>query len=159
MMREYSKISPKLWRSPRFRDLASDDARLFYLYTLTCGHQTSAGCFRAPDAYVASDLAWSESRVVAARAEAIETGLIVHDPATDEYFVPRWLQHNPTTNGKHLKGVERLISQLDSDHVREAAEYELDEHASGRNGSEGVSERLPNGNHLTQTGYLNGKRA
>ena len=47
-----------------------------------------AGCFRLPDAYAASDLGWSEARVDAARLEAIDAGLMVHDAATDEHFFP-----------------------------------------------------------------------
>ena len=66
-MRTFSKISPKLWRSPRFRSLESGDERLLYLYVLTCEHQSSAGCFRLPDAYAASDLGWTEERLSDAR--------------------------------------------------------------------------------------------
>lgn len=126
-MREYSKVSPKLWRSKRFRLLATDDARMFYLYLLTCEHQTSAGCFRLPDAYAASDLGWDTERMEGARAPLV-TDMIGHDAETDEYFVRRWFNHNPPTNQKHLKGVQRIISELDSDHVREIAEEELMEH-------------------------------
>ena len=67
-MRDYSKVSPKLWRSPRYRSLESGDARLLYLYFLTCEHQSSAGCFRLPVAYAASDLGWTENRFTDARA-------------------------------------------------------------------------------------------
>lgn len=126
-MREYSKVSPKLWRSKRFRNLASDDARLLYLFLLTCEHQTSAGCFRLPDAYAAADLGWNADRMEGARVPLIAE-MIAHDAETEEYFVRRWFNHNPPTNQKHLKGVQRLISELDSDHVRETAEEELNGH-------------------------------
>ncbi len=128
-MRDFSKVSPKVWRSRRFRDLPADDARMFYLFLLTCEHMSSAGCFRLPDAYAASDLGWQTDRIGGARAPLVPAELIVHDPETDEYFIRRWFRHNPTTNQKHLQGVRRLISELDSDHVREAAEEELEEHA------------------------------
>ena len=126
-MREYSKVSPKLWRSKRFRSLASDDARLLYLFLLTCEHQTSAGCFRLPDAYAAADLGWDADRLEGARAPLIPD-MIAHDAETEECFVRRWFRHNPPTNQKHLKGVQRIISELDSDHVREVAEEELSDH-------------------------------
>src|SRR5690349_18898006 len=127
MSRDFSKVSPKVWRSPRFRGLQNEQAKLFYLYLLTCEHQSSAGCFRLPDAYAAADLAWSENDLAAAREGCVDAGLLIHDPETEEYFVPRWFKHNPSTNGKHRKGIERLISDLDSDRVREAAEAEFTE--------------------------------
>ena len=76
-MRDYSKVSPKLWRSPRFRSLESGDARLFYLFFLTCEHQSSAGCFRLPVAYAASDLGWTEERFQMARSALVEAELLV----------------------------------------------------------------------------------
>lgn len=157
-MRDFSKVSPKLWRSPRFRSLDSDDAKLLYVFLLSCEHQTSAGCFRLPDAYAASDLAWDAERLHTARVQLIEVGLVVHDSGTDEYFVPRWFWHNPITNPKHMKGAERLISELDSDHVREAAEVELSEHQPSKNPLDPPMEPLPNNSRLLNSGYFNGTR-
>ncbi|RWQ41858.1 MAG: hypothetical protein EOS21_11870 [Mesorhizobium sp.] len=125
-MREYSKVSPKIWRSPRFRS-QTDDSRLFYIYLLTCEHQSSAGCFRLPDAYAAENLNWPIERVGMARAPLLASELVEHDSETYEYFIPLWFRHNPTTNPKHVQGVVRLISELDSDQVREAAEAEFEE--------------------------------
>jgi hypothetical protein len=125
-MRDFSKVSPKLWRSGRFRDL-SDDARLLYLFLLTCEHQTSAGCCRIPGAYATADLGakWTAERLHAARDHLSKAELIVHDDNTDEYFVCRWFKHNPPTNQKHLQGVRRMISELDSEAVREVAAADL----------------------------------
>ena len=159
-MREYSKVSPKLWRSPRFRSLANEDARLLYLFVLTCEHQSSAGCFRLPDAYAAADLAWTSDRLHAARTHLVNADLLVHDAATDEYFVPRWFRHNPPTNPKHRKGVERLISEVDSDEVRDAAETEYSDHLTSKNLLDSPFEPLSNsGDRLTNTSYFKNGRA
>lgn len=157
MSRDFSKVSPKVWRSPRFRGLQNEQAKLFYLYLLTCEHQSSAGCFRLPDAYAAADLAWSEVDLTAAREACIDAGLLVHDPETEEYFVLRWFKHNPSTNGKHRKGIERLISDLDSDHVREAAEAEFIESVPAENLD---TPARPNGygNHLSNSRFLRGQQ-
>ncbi|MHB9446940.1 hypothetical protein ACYG9R_09210 [Mesorhizobium sp. RSR565B] len=158
-MREYSKISPKVWRSPRFRSLEMDDSRLFYLFLLSCEHQSSAGCFRLPDAYAAADLNWSVDRLETARAPLVGD-FIVHDAATFEYFIARWFRHNPTTNVKHRQGVRRLISELDSDLVREAAEIELEEHEESKNVSASASIALSGANdRLAGSQFLNGRRA
>lgn len=155
-MRDYSKISPKLWRSQRFRNVGSDDARLLYVFLLSCEHQNSAGCPRLPDAYAAADLNWTAERLNAARLHLITADLISHDGATDEYFVHRWFRHNPTTNPKHIKGVERLISELDSDLVREVAETEYEAFREEKAASQSASEALTNGNRLANSSYLNG---
>ncbi|TIP69775.1 MAG: hypothetical protein E5X53_30830 [Mesorhizobium sp.] len=123
-MRDYSKISPKIWRSTRFHD-RSDDAKFLHLYLLSSTHQTSAGCFTLPDAYAIADLNWTMERFKAAHTELVAADMIVHDDATNEYFIPLWFRHNPPMGPKHQIGVKRLISQLESDHVREAAEADL----------------------------------
>ncbi|MER9755410.1 hypothetical protein NKJ46_18470 [Mesorhizobium sp. M0166] len=158
-MRDYSKISPKVWRSPRFRS-QTDDSRLLYIYLLTCEHQSSAGCFRLPDAYAAENLNWPIERVQAARTPLVVCELVAHDPETFEYFIPRWFRHNQTTNPKHLQGVMRLISELDSDPIREAAEAELEESLESKAQTSpnvvSVREKLPGNDRLTGSNYLSG---
>lgn len=159
-MRDYSKISPKVWRSARFRSLTTEQAKNFYLFALSCDHQSSAGCFRLPDAYAAADLNWSQEQLEAARAMVIAAELIVHDPATEEYFVLRWFKHNPAHNPKHRKGVERIISELDSDIVREIAEAEYQESCPVNPLDTPLSPSWParNGSHLANSQYLRGDR-
>ncbi|MCV3239672.1 hypothetical protein [Mesorhizobium sp. ZC-5] len=125
MSRDFSKISPKVWRSKRFMNLPSDDARYLLMFLLTCSHQTSAGCFRMPDAYGATDMGWTTDRLNVARSHLVEGGLLAFDPTTDEYFVPGWFGHNRPMNASHQKAIVRLISELESDPVRERAEAEL----------------------------------
>ncbi|WP_027151523.1 hypothetical protein [Mesorhizobium sp. WSM2561] len=125
MSREFSKISPKVWRSKRFRALPSDDARFLLLFFLTSEHQTSAGCFRMPDAYAAADLGWPIERMQTARQDLIEGDLLAFDPDTDEYFVIGWFGHNKPMNVSHQKSIVRVVSDIESDAVREIAEAEL----------------------------------
>ncbi|UVK39920.1 hypothetical protein LHFGNBLO_001335 [Mesorhizobium sp. AR10] len=157
-MRDYSKISPKVWRSPRFRS-QSDDSRLLYVYLLTCEHQSSAGCFRLPDAYAAENLNWPVERVLAARAPLVACELVAHDPKKFEYFILRWFRHNPTTNPKHLQGVMRLISELDSDPIREVAEAELEESLENKGRTSNVvsvTDKLSGQDRLTGSKFLSG---
>lgn len=129
-MRDFSKVSPQIWRSKRFGAL-DDDARMFVLYLLTCQHQSSAGCMSLPDAYAMADLNWTRERLHAARQAVTNADMLVYDGASDEYFVRRWFQHNPPTNPKHRAGIERLVLELDSDAVQEAAEVEFSECLDG----------------------------
>lgn len=126
-MRDFSKVSPSLWHSERFNSLASDDARFAYLYMLTCEHQTSAGCYRLPDAYAAADLRWPVERYQRALSELIGSGLIVHDPAASVVMVTRWFRFNSPMNEKHLKGIRHILERLPSQKIWAEATAELDE--------------------------------
>ena len=57
-MREFTKVSPALWNSARFKGLSDDSSRLLYVYYLTCSHQNAAGCYHLPDGYACTDLGW-----------------------------------------------------------------------------------------------------
>lgn len=121
-MREFSKISPLVWRDKRFRSLPTSDARLVYLFLCTCEHQNSGGCYRMPDGYAAADLGWDLQRFVDARAQVVDAGLVVFDPCTMELCVTGWFDLNPAMNGKHSQFIQRVIASIESDEVRETAE-------------------------------------
>jgi len=123
--REFSKVSPAVWRSGRFTGLECRTAQVLYLYFLTCEHQNSAGCFRLPDGYACSDLGWSPENYQSARDKLIAAELITVDLGTAEIYVDRWLKHNPPMNEKHALGTERIIEQIESDSIREKVETDF----------------------------------
>lgn len=125
-MRDFSKVSPSIWHSERFNSLPSDDARYAYLYLLTSGHQTSAGCYRLPDAYAAADLRWSVERYLRARSELVAAGLIKHDAAACVVMITRWFRFNAPQNGNHLKSIRAVLERLPSQDIWAAATAELD---------------------------------
>ncbi|RVE97205.1 hypothetical protein CN172_26500 [Sinorhizobium meliloti] len=124
-MREFSKITPSMWRDKRFKALSSSDVRLLYLYCIACEHQNSAGAFRLPRLYACSDLGWPEQQYQVALGELLAKGLIIRDEATEEIYCPGWFSINPAMNKSHAQSIERRISELESDAVREAAETEF----------------------------------
>ena len=126
-MRDFSKISPTLWHSTRFNGLATDDARYAYLYLLTSEHQTSAGCYRLPDAYAAADLHWPVDRYLKALAELVTAGLVKHDATASVIMITRWFRFNAPMNEKHLKGIRHVLERLPSRIIWAAATAELDE--------------------------------
>ncbi|WP_353644224.1 hypothetical protein [Mesorhizobium sp. WSM2239] len=123
--REFSKVSPAVWRSGRFTGLECSTAQVLYLYFLTCEHQNSAGCFRLPDGYACSDLRWEPANYAAARDRLIAAELISFDPMTAEIYVDRWFRHNPPTNEKHAMGTRRIIEAIESDVIREKVEADF----------------------------------
>lgn len=150
--RQFSKVSPAVWRSGRFVGLGDDTAQLLYIYFLSCEHQTSAGCFRLPDGYACSDLGWALDKYAKARAKLMKAELITFDPMTSEIFIDRWFKHSPPTNEKHAQGSLRLISAIDSDLVREKAEAEFMEASDLR------APKPEDKSHLLKTAYINGGR-
>jgi hypothetical protein len=150
--RDFSKVSPAIWRSPRFRCL-ENDARLLQLFFICCDHQNSAGAFVIPAGYACSDLQWTHEQYVTARDQLRDADLIAFDEVTDEVYVRRWFAHNPPTNDKHAQGTLRRISEIQSDEVREIVEADFDEADSARH-----ARTPPKDAHLTGSRYLQGAR-
>lgn len=166
-MREFSKISPAVWRSTRFTSLASDDARFLYLYLLTNEHQNSAGAYRLPDGYACADLQWQLSRYVKAREALEQADLINFDEAVSVVMVKRWLRHNPPMNESHLKGIERVLERLESgllaDEVTgeleaawESVQAEREAAANRKAGYRKPSDTTGTVTHLLGTRHMNG---
>lgn len=125
--RDFTKVSPNLWRSARFRRLASSDAQLLYLYFLTCDHQNSSGCFRLPDGYACVDLGWEASRYLAARESLVAGDMVSFDADGEVIYIHRWFKHSPPMNDKHAAGTRKVISEIESDAVREKVESEFEQ--------------------------------
>lgn len=122
--RDFTKVSPNIWRSRRFRSLDSD-ARLCHFYFLTSVHQNSSGCFRLPDTYAAEDLGWDVEKYVTARDQVVESGLVQRDASTAEVYVLGWFRFAPPMNDKHNIGVKKQIASIESDVLRELVEDEF----------------------------------
>lgn len=126
-MREYSKVSPALWQSERFNSLPSDDGRYLYLYLLTNGHQTSAGCYRLPTGYACADLRWEAKRYSKALQELADADLVRVDEVAKVVSITRWFKHNPPLSESHMLGIERQLEKLPSPSIAEAALSEAQE--------------------------------
>ena len=124
-MREFSKVSPAVWLSKRFTNLASDDAKLCYLYLLTSEHQNSAGVYRLKDEYAVADLRWTMDRYFNARAQLIEADLIRFDADTSTVMIKRWFRHNGPMNESHYKGVMKVIRKIEHEAFSFEASVEL----------------------------------
>ncbi|MER9171240.1 hypothetical protein NKI12_28720 [Mesorhizobium australicum] len=133
MSRDFAPIAPALWASPAFISLGGDGRQLL-LYFMSSPHQNSAGCCRIREGYALADLKWQPEQYQAALAGVIAAGLVLHDPATEETYVKKWFQHkgNIPTNKDHAKGTMKIISNIDSDDIRELAEADFLETEWGR---------------------------
>lgn len=117
--RLFSKVSPAIWTSGRFRGLSAN-GRLYYLYLLTNAHIDSTGCYRLPDAYACADCGIDADTHKAVTAELIAADMIAID--NGYVLVKRWFKHNPPTNLDYAEGVKRRIALIESDVLREECE-------------------------------------
>jgi len=119
---KFSMVSRSIWRSERFKSLTNEKDKLLYFYFLTCDHQNGLGCYRLPDGYAIDDLGWKLAEYQVAKANCEGAGLIQYDDDTQELLVEKWLQNNPAQNQKHLAGMAKTVSNVESDTFRELLE-------------------------------------
>lgn len=144
MAQDFTKVSPAVWRSKRF--LALDDAgKVLYLYTLTCEHQNSTGCFRLPDAYASADLQWPVEKYREYRDSLVAADLLAADAEHSMIYVCRWFKHCPPTNSNHAKGIMKQIARIESDSLRERVEGEFAAADAERVQRESITRRFAGG--------------
>lgn len=125
-MRDFSMISPLVWRSQRFMCL-SDTSKLMFLYAITSPHVNSTGCYTLHDGYACADLGWQPEDYRQARDEVIQAGMIDFDETTNEVLIDRWFKHNAPSNDKHAKGTSRFLAKISSIRLREIAMKEFND--------------------------------
>ena len=119
--RTFTKVSPALWTSRRFRDMG-DKAKLHFLYLITNKHVDSSGCYRLPDAYACADCGIDLEAQRAAVQELIAADMIAIDSVAEYVLIKRWFKHNPPMNPDHAAGTRRRIAVIESDVLREETE-------------------------------------
>ena len=124
-MRDFSKVSPTVWRSKKFRGLPSLEARHVYLYLLTCPHANSAGCFDIHPLYAAADIGITEEQFREAIDTLSKAGLIEWDAEENTVLIGNWVEFNGPQNQKHALGILSQLAQVSSDTLRAKAFQEL----------------------------------
>jgi hypothetical protein len=166
MSRDFSKLSPEIWRSPRFQSLADVGPALLWHYYVAGPHANSSGCCCIPDLYIVADFSsfgWTVKDLGKHRKALVDAGLVSFDPRTREVYVDRWFLHNPPTNVSHAKGAHKLICKIASDTLREKAEAEFTDTEWGqklRQLHEAANNPLgPCPDRLANTAFMSGKGA
>lgn len=124
--RLFTKVSPEIWTSRRFRGVESS-TRCAFLYLLTNAHIDSTGCYRLPVAYGCSDFGIDEPAFLSCLKQLILADMISHDADAEYVLIKRWFRHNPLTNLDHAEGTRRLISLIESDALRQECEAAFDD--------------------------------
>ena len=124
--REFSKVSPALWRSGRF--MALDDAgKVQFVYFITNAHVNSSGVYHLPDGYACSDLQCSLEQYTQIRERLVAAGMVDWDEDYSLILIERWFKHNGPTNDDHATGTLRFLTNIESDRLREKALTDFNE--------------------------------
>lgn len=126
-MRDFSKVSPTLWKSKKFRSVESIEARYVYGYLLTCPHGNSAGCFDLHPMYACADLGLSEIQYLDCINTLSKAGLIECDDVENTVLITNWLEFNEPANAKHAAGILLQLDQVSSTKLKAAAFHGLRE--------------------------------
>lgn len=108
-MRDFCKVSPKVWRSLKFKSLSAR-GRLLYLYLLTCPHVNAVGCYTLPMAYLGADLGFDDADAV--MGEVRKAGMVRYDDAEAIVFVENFIHFNPPTNANHARMMLKQAEEL-----------------------------------------------
>jgi len=101
-------------------NLLSDDAKMLWLYILTCPHGNLLGFFVLKPGYVCEDLKWLPERFSKPFKELLtvplsnsqEKGLISFDQKTNLLLIKNYLEHNPLANPNQIKAALNKLEEL-----------------------------------------------
>ena len=107
----YQKVFTQIWHDEKFCKL-SEDAKILFIYMLTCPHGNAVGVFVLPDQYAVADLGWDFKRYAKPFKELLSEGLILHDPVARLICIVNHLKHNPLENENQAKAASKIVSSL-----------------------------------------------
>lgn len=96
-MREYSKVSPRLWTGTVGRSLRGDAlAQAVASYLVTSPHANMAGLYHLPTPYAMADLGHGEDQIRRALEKLEDTGYCRYDDEHERVWVIEHLRHELT---------------------------------------------------------------
>lgn len=106
-MSRYVNIATRIWHDEKFRELP-DDAKMLFIYLLTCPHGNMCGLFYLPALYACHDLGWTEERYMAT------IGLLQEQVCTDEdvVLIKNFVRYNPIKGSKQAIGAARRLQEV-----------------------------------------------
>lgn len=113
-MREFSKVSPTVWRSRKFKSLTDLETKFVYFYILTSPHNNSAGCYDLHPLYASADIGLSEIQYLNSIDTLSKANLIEFDKDENTVMVINWESFNEPMNPKHALGLLYQLNQASS---------------------------------------------
>ena len=108
----YTGVYDSFWTDRKVENLP-DEAKLLFLYLITCPHRNIIGFYRLPKKYIAADLGWNVERVSKVLGTLCEADLIGYDEAASIVLVRKFLRHNPIENPNMEKAAIKKVNELE----------------------------------------------
>jgi hypothetical protein len=107
----YTRVFDVLWDDENIVSL-SDDAKLLYLYIMTCRHGNAAGAYIISKGTIADDLRWQSKRLCKPFTELLSKGFILYDEAVRVIVIVSHLKHNSPEGPNQEKNIASLLAEL-----------------------------------------------
>lgn len=107
----YTKVDDLFWKDVKMKS-RSDDAKMVFLYLLTCPHRTMTGMYHLPIGYASADMGWKPERFAKGFAELFQNGFINHDESAEVVFVRNYLRYNKIENPNQAKAALHAIDNI-----------------------------------------------
>lgn len=94
VMRDYSKVSPRLWTGTLGKGIKGDPhCQALAAYLVTSPHCNMIGLYHLPIAYAASDLGWSEKDLTKALRRVCMSGFAEYDDEAERVWIVEHARH------------------------------------------------------------------
>jgi len=110
--RSFGAVPCRLWRASTYRGM-TQQAKLLYLFLLTCEHANASGVFRLPVAYAAADTGMAVEEIELAHAELAQARMATR--CEDWVVVHNRLADDPPPNPKTFSAVCSQINEAIND--------------------------------------------
>ena len=107
----YQKVEVNTWNDEKFTKL-SQDAKMLFLYFLTCPHSNSIGAYVAKKGYISEDLNWDTKKIKKTLPELLRNGLIKYDESLSVVVIVNYLKHNTIENPNQAKNAVKNFQSL-----------------------------------------------
>ena len=107
----YTKIDELIWKDKTLKEL-SIEARLLFIYFLSCHHRNILGIYYIPLFYIQADLGYPFETVSKGLGELLGKGFVTYDEPSETVFVHNFLKYNRLENEKQVKGAITVLSTV-----------------------------------------------
>ncbi len=113
----YQPVFSSVWRNDRFKYEFTTNAKLLWLYLLTCDHANSIGLYKLSTGYATADLGWRADSYKSRLSEILKPGktgesMAWFDEKSQVICISRWLHWKPLQNENQVKGAIKALDEV-----------------------------------------------
>ena len=107
----YAKVYSAIWSDRQFMELP-DDAKVLYIYIVSCEHGNEIGLFRLSAGYIYDDIGFDIQKARKLMAILAKSNLVLFDETAKMAFIPSFLKWNKIQAENNLKGAALRFDEL-----------------------------------------------